>query len=337
MNILITSVGRRSYLVEYFKEVIKGEGKLYAANNFYTPSLSKADEYVLTPLIYDKGYVDFLLEYCKSKNISILISLFDIDLPILAMNKNKFTEAGILLIVPSPDVLKICNDKWETFHFLKNNNFPTPQTWLSPTLAMEAWQRKKVSSIIIKPRWGMGSIGIFEAFQPDEIALLGEVCRRRIQSSYLKYESQQTPDDCVIYQEYLEGQEYGMDVVNDLQGSHRATWMRKKLAMRAGETDEAEIVDLPLLRQLASGLSVLGHIGNLDVDVIERNGKFYVIDMNARFGGGYPFSHLAGANLPLALVAWAQGKEPEKNWKEIKIGAVGYKEILPVPFPFQAI
>ena len=65
MNILLTSVGRRTYLINYFKKALKGEGFIYASNNVMTYSLSQADRYVLTPQIYDEIYIDFLLKYCQ--------------------------------------------------------------------------------------------------------------------------------------------------------------------------------------------------------------------------------------------------------------------------------
>ena len=215
------------------------------------------------------------------------------------------------------------------YQFLCSKNISTPKTWLNSNEAIKSLEKGEIDSLFIKPRWGMGSLGIFHTHRIEEVQLLSRISSRHIKNSYLKYEASQEWGKSIIYQESIRGQEYGMDVVNDLDKVYRTAWMRKKLSMRAGETDSAEIVNLPALRLLATKLSKVGHIGNLDVDVIEHNNEFYVIDMNARFGGGYPFSHLAGANLPLALISWAQGKEPEENWEEISIGTVGYKEILP--------
>jgi len=329
MNILITSVGRRSYLVQYFKNALKTDGQVYVCNNVMTPAFQAADGGTVSPDIYDKHYISFILDYCRKYKVSLVISCFDIDLPVLAQYKEDFKKEGIILIVSEPSVLNICNDKWKMYQYLCSKNISTPKTWLNSNEAIESMKKGEIESLFIKPRWGMGSLGIFHTSRVEEVHLLSRISSRHIKNSYLKYEASQEWGKSIIYQESIQGQEYGMDVVNDLDKVYRTTWMRKKLAMRAGETDSAEVVDLPDLRLLATKLSKVGHIGNLDVDVIEHNNEFYVIDMNARFGGGYPFSHLAGANLPLALLSWAQGKEPEENWEEISIGTVGYKEILP--------
>ena len=81
MNIILTSVGRRTYMVEYFKKALEGIGLVYASNSIDTYTLHQADDYVITPQIYDDNYVSFLLSYCKKHSISALISLSSIFSP----------------------------------------------------------------------------------------------------------------------------------------------------------------------------------------------------------------------------------------------------------------
>ena len=113
-----------------------------------------------------------------------------------------------------------------------------------------------------------------------------------------------------MIQEKLTGNEYGLDVMNDLKGRHRAVSVKQKLAMRAGETDKAVTVDLPAVSEIGRILGEnLKHIGNLDVDVMQRsNGDYCVLELNPRFGGGFPFSYEAGVNLPLAILKWLKGE-----------------------------
>lgn len=128
MNILLTSVGRRSYLVEYFKEAIGNTGEVHVSNSTsLTPAFSVADKSVVTPLIYDKAYIPFLISYCKYNDIKILISLFDIDLPILSRNKDLFDNIGVKVIVSDESVINICNDKYLTYKFLAENGLFTPK------------------------------------------------------------------------------------------------------------------------------------------------------------------------------------------------------------------
>lgn len=333
MNILLTSAGRRTYLIDYFKKALEGKGSVNASNSIYTYSLSHADNYVITPNIYDEGYVDFLLEYCKSNKIDVIISLFDIDLPILSANKSVFEKIGVKVIVSNPNVIDICNDKWKTYLFLEENGIRTPLTLLKPSQLKEAIAAGIISyPIIIKPRWGMGSIGIYQAENDEELRVLSDKLRREIFKTYLKYESSTDMDECIIYQEKVKGDEYGLDVLNDLNGNLATIIAKKKIAMRAGETDIAETVDSSPFTYIAKILSEkLGHIANLDVDCfVDEKGKVYVLELNCRFGGQYPFSHLAGVDFPKQIIAWLNGFSTDRNLISPKIGVKACKDLLPV-------
>ena len=126
---------------------------------------------------------------------------------------------------------------------------------------------------------------------------------KEIEESYLQFESKAQIDQAVLIQECIKGQEYGLDIFNDLNGKHLKTFVKKKTAMRSGETDSAITEYHLALQDLGSKLSKkLKHLGNLDTDWFLTEDKIYVLEMNCRFGGGYPFTHLAGANLPKVLI-----------------------------------
>ena len=80
MNILLTSVGRRTYLIHYFQQALNGEGKVFASNSVMTYSMEQADSYVITPQIYDDSYIEFLLSFCVKNEIRAIISCFDIGI-----------------------------------------------------------------------------------------------------------------------------------------------------------------------------------------------------------------------------------------------------------------
>lgn len=333
MNILLTSVGRRSYLVEYFKSAVASlNGKIHAANSIETYALQQADKQVITPEIYSETYIPFLLDYCKTHQITVIVSLFDIDLPILAKNKALFKESGIDLIVSDEDVINICNDKWKTYQFLVEHNINTPLTYISYNNALAALDKETLTyPVIIKPRWGMGSIGIYKADNLEELQVLYKKVKNEINSSYLKFESAADIDNAILIQECIESAEYGIEVINDLSTNYVTTFCKKKLAMRSGETDQAITIDNDKLSEIGKSLSsVLGHIAILDSDCLEKNGEFYVLELNARFGGQYPFSHLAGANMPRQIVNWCNGLETDKNLTTIKVNVLCSKDIKPV-------
>ena len=336
MNILLTSAGRRSYLVKYFKEALSGRGLVFAANSEMSPALSEADRGVITPLIYSEDYIPFLKEFCRQQDIGLLVSLFDIDLPVLARHKAEFQELGVVMAVSDPETILNCNDKYNMFLKLWKLGIRCPETSISLSDAKLKLMAKSMEyPVMVKPRFGMGSLGISKAFDKTEMKVLYGICQRSIEESYLKYEAASCPKECVLLQSCAEGNEYGLDVVNDLSGRYMITVVKRKLAMRAGETDEAvtlspEDPEYGALSELGKAISAgFAHVGIMDVDVIlnPENMRPYVIDMNARFGGGYPFSHLAGMDLPRAYVAWAEGKEAEPAWLTPKPHVHGYKDI----------
>jgi len=330
MNILLTSAGRRSYLVQYFKEVLVGKGKVHASNSEWSTALEVADKAVITPLIYDDKYISFLQDYAQTYDIGLIIPLFDIDLPVLAQAKQSFKELGIHVIVSDYKVTQICNDKWKTYQFLKHNNLSAPKSFIELEQAERVLQKGDIQfPLIIKPRWGMGSISIFKADNVEELKVFYKKVKREVKESYLKYESQIDPGYAVIIQEYLNGQEYGLDIINDLEKNYVTTIVKKKTAMRSGETDGAITEKNELLEETGEQIAkALGHIANLDTDCFIVDGKPYILEMNCRFGGGYPFSHLAGVNLPSALLKWIKDEGGSKELRSYQTGIEGKKEIV---------
>lgn len=330
MNILLTSVGRRSYLVKYFKKSLNKTGYIHVSNsNRITPASTFSDRFVITPLIYDNLYIPFLLRYCKENKIRAIIPLFDIDLLILSKNKNKFKKIGTDVIVSDENIINICNDKWKTYLFLLNNGYNTPKTYLKVEDAKEDISKEKLNfPLIIKPRWGMGSKSIYEVYNENELRVLVSKTKQNIKYSYLKYESIKKIEESVIIQEKLIGQEYGLDMINNLKGEYQTTIIKKKYSMRSGETDCSETVYNKNLKELGKNISKkLHHIGNMDLDLILIDNKPYIIDMNARFGGGYPFSHMAGVDLPYAIIKWLNNDYVDGNILKERIGIISHKDI----------
>jgi carbamoyl-phosphate synthase large subunit len=321
-------------LVKYFKEALKGQGKVHASNSSWTTALETADEAVLTPLIYDESYIQFLLEYCNNNQINVIISLFDIDLPVLAKSKQMFRDKGIVVIVSDYDVTQICNDKWSTYQFLKENNFRAPLSFITLGEAKAAIGDGDLRfPVILKPRWGMGSISIFKAENDLELGVLYDKVQREINDSYLKYESKLDPERAVIIQQFMKGQEYGLDIVNDLDKKYVTTFVKKKTAMRSGETDGAVTEQNDILSETGKCIAEkLGHIANLDTDCFLIDDNPYILEINCRFGGGYPFSHLAGADLPTAILKWISKEKLDSELNSLNIGIEGNKDIQIVKF-----
>ena len=337
MNILLTSAGRRTYMVNYFKEALKGEGLVFASNSQLSPALLEADGYFITPLIYDDSYIPFLLDRCREYNIKLIVSLFDIDLPVLSAHREEFERIGVRAAVSDTDMISDCNDKYSMFLRLWRCGIRCPETEIDIDSALLKIDAMNLSwPVLVKPRFGMGSIGIFRAYDKKELKAAYGMCMRECLNSYLKYESAEKKKECVIIQELREGNEYGLDVISDFDGNYLKTIVRRKLAMRSGETDEAVIIgenDAEYKALTELGLKIAAELkpkGLIDIDVIMDTGNMapYVIDINARFGGGYPFSQLAGANVPRAYILFAQGRTEEaKKYLLAEQGVHGYKDI----------
>ncbi len=330
MNILLTSVGRRAYMVKYFKEALHENGEVHVCNSDdLTVAFQYADHCFISPLIYDEAYIPTLLAYCQENHIDILLSLFDIDLYVLAQHKKQFLDIGTNVIISAPDFVEVCNDKWKTYEYLKLHGFYVPKTYLNLHDVKTALSNGELQyPIIVKPRFGCGSISLTVADNEQELTYFTEKIESNISKTYLKYESAAVQEK-VVFQEMLIGQEYGADIINDLQGNFRNAIIKKKIAMRAGETDIAETVDNPPIYEAVKKLGQLTrHIANLDCDIFLVGEKPYILEMNARFGGGYPFSHIAGADLPNAILQWHLGEAVEVEMLCAKSGVRAFKELV---------
>ena len=315
MNILFTCAGRRTYLLKYFKENMSPEDKIVATDmQLSAPALQAADIKIQVPAVYDPKYIDITLDICEQHKIDALLCLNDLELPILAENKAKFEALGVKAIVSDPNVIDICFDKYKTAQWVESIGLNAPKTYVTLASAKEALVKGEIAfPLFMKPRWGSGSIGLETIDDMEELDIYYHLLMKKIKKTILANAS--VGDEYIMIQEKLTGNEFGLDVMNDLDGNNVAISVKKKLAMRAGETDKAITVDLPEVREMGAVIGRnLKHIGNLDVDIMQRaNGDYCVLELNPRFGGGYPFSYEAGVNMPLAILKWLKGEEVDSN------------------------
>jgi carbamoyl-phosphate synthase large subunit len=317
MNILLSCAGCRNYLIDFFKTALAGHGKIFVCDsNPDAVSLQEADRGFILPRASHPEYFDRLLNICEQNQVKLLISLNDLELPLLAKQRDRFLKIGTVPIISDPAAIDICFDKWKTFQFLKENQIPAPKTYLSLAEARQAIATGELTfPLVIKPRWGTASIGIEFPQDDEELELAYQLVKKRLNRTILADISSIDPDRAVLIQEQIIGKEYGLDVINNLDGKYVATLAKRKLSMRGGETDRAITVNDPRLTEIGEKIGRnLQHIGNLDCDVFAGPQGYCILEMNPRFGGGYPFSHIAGANLPAALIAWVSGKPTDPDW-----------------------
>lgn len=320
MNVLLTCAGRRTFEIDAFRQAVAGRGSVFACDaDPNAPALQMADDAFVVPPINADDYVDRLLELCARHEIGLVIPAFEPELPLLAARRSAFEAVGTTVLVSTPEVIATCYDKVASAAFLAACGVRSPRTYLSLERARTAVRDGQVAfPLMVKPRFGVSSIGIQLVDDEDELAFFFRLCRKQIAATFLAATSAGDPDTSVLVQEALVGEEFGLDIVNDLDGAYACTFVKRKLRMRAGQTDRASTVDDPRLQALGELIGRrLGHRGILDCDAFVVRDGICVIDLNPRFGGGYPYSHLAGANLPAAFLAWARGEQPDPSWLRI--------------------
>lgn len=310
MNIIFTCAGRRTYLLRYFKDNLSEGDKIVATDmQLSAPALQVADVKLQVPAVYDPEYVNITLNICKEHKIDALLSLNDLELPILAENKSRFEEIGVKVIVSEPQVIDISFDKYKTAQWVESLGLVAPKTYVRLEDAKKALATGEIEfPLFMKPRWGSGSIGLESIADMEELDTYYNLLMKKIKKTILATAS--VGDEYIMIQEKLTGNEFGLDIMNDLNGKNVGVSVKQKLAMRAGETDKAVTVDLPEVREMGRKIGeALGHIGNLDVDIMQRaDGAYCVLELNPRFGGGFPFSYEAGVNMPKAIISWIKGE-----------------------------
>ena len=314
MNLLFAAIGRRSYMIDYFRKHLSAKDRIIGTSSHeWSAALRYCDEkYILPPIVSDE-YIPALLSLCGDLNINGLLSFFDQDIDRISYYKEQLLEAGVTPIIPSAYVSRIGFDKFETYTFLTENKIPTPPTFNSLPEAEAATKNRTLQfPVVVKPQFGFASHSLFIAKNSEQMAV------------FFNYE----PD--MLIQEFVDGVEFGLDICTSLEGKVLSIVPRKKIALRAGETDIAvsvkddRLFDFSL--HFAELMASCGHVGPMDVDVFEVDGKYLVLELNPRFGGGYPLAQLAGADFPELIIKMIKGEHVESRLGQYKSGVTMMKE-----------
>ncbi len=336
MDILITCAGQREDLIEIFRNALGGAGRVVACDmNPAAPARAVADSWRVVPRVDDDSYVERLLDVCREERVDLLFSLNDFEIALLAGEADRFRAVGTRLVMADPEMTDACLDKWASFQLLAGAGIVTPLTFLSVEDALAAVADGRVRfPLIVKSRWGTSSLGgiefVHDAHELDLVWELGNLRMERaiseralpgIRVYFERLRERGASTTPLLIQECATGPEYGLDIVNDLDGRYRATLSRRKLVLRGSEADQAMTVDSAELEALGRRLAeLIGQPGNLNCDVIESPRGLSVVDVNPRFGTSYPFTQLAGAEVPAALMAWARGVDPDPAWLRVRPG-----------------
>lgn len=278
MNILILSCGTRNKIVQYFKKTIGVGGIVVATDmNKYAPALYEADKLYIVPHITEPLYIDMILSICRKERINGVLSLIDSELSLIAKHMDEFKSIGSIIIGSSYELCVKSLDKYEMYKWFIEHNYKCARSFIN-------WDEFKKTEIkypvFVKPTKGSASISIAKADNEETAKFLFE------QKSEM------------MIQEFLNGIEIGVDVYIDLiSGEVVSIFAKKKLFMRAGETDKAvSFKDERLFELIERFVKEFGYRGQIDIDMFIINGEYYISEINPRFGGGYPHAYECGVD-----------------------------------------
>lgn len=279
------------------------------------PALYEADRHYLVPRITAEGYVDRILDICRKEQITGVFSLIDPELSLLAREEKKFRELGVTIIGSSYELCERTLDKWEMYQWLVGHGYACARSYVDRDAFREDVEKGAVAfPVFVKPVRGSASIAISTAEDQETVDLLLDHSQG------------------LLIQEYLKGQEIGVDCYIDLlSGELISVFCKKKLVMRAGETDKSVSFQDPKLFELVTRfVKESGFRGQIDIDVFDCGGTYYISEVNPRFGGGYPHAYEAGVNHMKYIVRNLEGKVniPEIGNYEEGLVMMKYSEIM---------
>lgn len=282
MNILILSSGTRNKVVQYFKKTLAGKGNVVCTDmSNLAPSIYEADKFYIVPRMTAPGYLDVILDICKKEKIDGVLSLIDPELSLLAENKDRFAELGTTVIGSGYSLCEMSLDKFQMFNWLSEHGYNCAKSYMDKDEFFADVEIGKAKfPVFVKPARGSASIAISKVYDKETINLLFE------------------HSDELMIQEFLDGQEIGADVYIDMvSGEVVSIFTKKKLLMRAGETDKAvSFKDEKLFNLITKFALEAGYSGQIDIDIFDINGEYYISEVNPRFGGGYPHAYESGVN-----------------------------------------
>ena len=299
MNFLILAAGTRNKVVQYFKQTFDGFGTVVATDaSELGPAIYEADKYYIVPHITAPGYIDVIIDICKKEQICGVLSLIDPELSLLAANEDRFKEVGTTVIGSSYELCEMALDKFQMYRWLVDHGYYCARSWLNKEQFYKAVEAGEVNyPVFVKPYRGSASINISKVYVKETIDLLF------------------AHTDGLMVQEFLNGQEIGVDVYIDMiSGEVVSMFAKKKILMRAGETDKAVSFKDPVLFDLVEKFVLeAGFCGQIDIDLFSIDGSYYISEVNPRFGGGYPHAYEAGCDHMKLILNNLNGVANKKN------------------------
>lgn len=311
INWLISTIGKRGYIARYLRDASPaGSRVIGTGNDPQTVGFVACDRAYELPEILEDGYGEAVLDVCRREQISAVLCVSDLDIQIISALRTQMQTMGIACFFPDHATAIRFLDKAETAKCLVANGFATPDTHIDLDTAIA----ELGFPMVIKPGRGSASTGF--AVLHDEA------------SARAHWASVPAP----IAQCYIVGRLINVEACSDIDGNilSMSAWFRHSSV--AGETLLAETIHHePALATVKRLFEIFPIPGPIDVDLIEVGDVVHVLEVNTRFGGGYPTSHLAGADFPGAMVASLNGERPGDIYR-FRDNVLMMKELMPVQF-----
>ena len=299
MNILILSAGTRNKIVQYFREAIDGQGNVIATDmSNLAPAIYEADKYYIVPKMTAPGYLNVIIDICVKEEITGVFSLIDPELSLLAANKDRFDAIGTTIIGSSHELCEMSLDKFQMYNWLVEHGYKCAKSYMDKNeFFADVAAGKAHYPVIIKPARGSASIAISKVYDKETVDLLFD------------------HHEGMMIQEFLDGQEIGADVyIEMISGEVVSIFTKKKIKMRAGETDKSvSFKDQQLFELIKKFVTEAGYKGQIDIDIFEIGGEYFISEVNPRFGGGYPHAYESGCNHMQLILDNLQGNVNIKN------------------------
>lgn len=263
MNVLIEAVGSLSsgYIIKAIKEC--GFRVIGSDISDFNHGFVLCDDFVVFPKASDINLWDKIENILVEKKIDVVFPSLDETLIGWSRMSDRFKKYGVNIILSPLRTLEITLDKWETYKFFKGIGVNVPET------------SKENKYVLIKPRFGRGSKGIF-----------------------LNEEGKDIPMDGYISQERIEGKEYSVDVLYDKDGNPIYIVPRERIDVRDGKSTKGIVVREEKINEIIIYISKkLKFIGPVNFQFIKKNnGEFVLIEVNPRLAGGMALSFAATEN-----------------------------------------
>ena len=284
-NILITSAGKRVVLVQIFQHTIQQLGfsaKVYTTD--MRPEMAPAgiasDGCIRVPRCTAENYVDTLLDICHEKNIGVVIPTIDTELLVLADSSQRFEEQGVKLAVSDWPFIQVCRDKRLTAAYFRKLGISVPEP---------VDKHHPVFPMFAKPYDGSLSTNIHIIHRQEELT-----------SDILE-------DPKLLFMEYINPKEYKeftVDMYYGLDGHVKGIVPRERIEIRAGEINKGITRKNTIVGFLRERMEYLeGVRGCICIQLFFReDGDVKGIEINPRFGGGFPLSYYAKANYSESLI-----------------------------------